>query len=46
MPEVLVDMTQSGVATVTLNREHRKNGITKVLAKSFFEKRELDFKSC
>jgi hypothetical protein len=22
MPEVLVDMTQSGVATVTLNREH------------------------
>jgi 2-(1,2-epoxy-1,2-dihydrophenyl)acetyl-CoA isomerase len=31
MPEVLVDIAQSGVATVTLNREHRKNGITKVL---------------
>jgi 2-(1,2-epoxy-1,2-dihydrophenyl)acetyl-CoA isomerase len=31
MPEVLVDIAQSGVATVTLNREHRKNGITKIL---------------
>jgi 2-(1,2-epoxy-1,2-dihydrophenyl)acetyl-CoA isomerase len=37
MPEVLVDMSQSGVATVTLNREHRKNGITKVLVDQAIE---------
>ena len=31
MPEVLSELAQTGVATVTWNRTHRKNGITKGL---------------
>ncbi|CAA0129978.1 Hydroxycinnamoyl-CoA hydratase-lyase [Mycolicibacterium vanbaalenii] len=31
MPEVLIDLSDGGVATLTLNRPHRKNGITKTL---------------
>jgi enoyl-CoA hydratase/carnithine racemase len=37
MPEVLVDRDDAGVATVTLNREHRKNGINKALVDQAIE---------
>jgi 2-(1,2-epoxy-1,2-dihydrophenyl)acetyl-CoA isomerase len=37
MPEVLFDLDDAGVATVTLNREHRKNGINKALVDQAIE---------